>query len=161
MPRRCSICSHAQRGAIDEALATSPDSIRDIAGRFGLSKTAVARHKAEHLPAHLTKAAEAQEVASASSLLEQMQALQARTLAILGAAGDPKTALAAVAQARGNLALLAELTGKLQHAPTINVLVSAEWVTVRSALLEALLPFPEARTAVSARLTALGHGGGA
>ncbi|MBI2401440.1 MAG: hypothetical protein HYV20_01605 [Gemmatimonadetes bacterium] len=120
----------------------------------------MARHKAGHLPAHLTRAAEAYQVASASSLLEQMQALQARTLAILEGAGDPKTALAAVAQARGNLALLAELTGKLEHAPTISVLVSAEWVTVRSALLEALLPFPEARGAVSARLTALGGGRG-
>jgi hypothetical protein len=159
MPRRCSVCDHHQRSEIDHALAVNRDGLRDIAGRFGLSKTALGRHKTEHLPTHLAKAVEAQDVASAGSLLEQMQALQAKTVAILEAATDPRTALAAVAQARGNVQLLAELTGKLATQPTVNVLISAEWVTVRSTLLDALQPFPAARAAVAARLLALQAGG--
>lgn len=123
MPRTCTACVHADRQSIDEALATRSDSFRTIADRFRLSKTALMRHKAEHLPAHVAKAAEAKEVASADSLLEQMRALQTKTLAILEAATDPRTALAAVAQARGNLELLAELTGKLAHQPTVNLAV--------------------------------------
>lgn len=158
MPRACTVCGHPERTSIDEALATSRASLRDIARQYGLSKDAVDRHGRRHLPARLAKAVEAQEVASASSLLEQMRALQTRTLAILEGAGDPKTALAAVAQARGNLALLAELTGELAHQPTVNVLLSVEWVAVRSALLDALRPFPEARAAVSAKLLVLGDG---
>jgi hypothetical protein len=159
MPRRCSVCSHGQRGAIDEALATRPDSIRDIAGRFGLSKTAVARHKTEHLPTHLAKAVEAQEISSASSLLEQMMDLQRRTLEILNQPDSQRVAVAAISQARQNIELLAELTGKLAVQPTINVLVSPQWISVRAVLLEALGPFPEARAAVAGRLLALGNGG--
>lgn len=159
MPRVCSVCRHPDRAAIDEALVARRDSLRDIARQYGLKKDAVARHKAEHLPDHLARAQEAEKVADADTLLEQMRALQEKTLAILEAAKDPRTALSAVREARGNLELLAELVGELAHQPTVNVLVSAEWVTVRSTLLDALLPFPEARTAASARLLALEAGG--
>ncbi|MGH7530535.1 MAG: hypothetical protein ACREMN_09160 [Gemmatimonadales bacterium] len=122
MPRVCTICRHADRAAIDEALLAG-EPLRDIARRVAVSKDALARHKADHLPAHLVKAQEAREVASAGDLLAQMQALQAKTLAILEAAKDPRTALAAVQQARGNLELLAEMIGTLAHQPTIQVAV--------------------------------------
>ncbi|MGH8542121.1 MAG: hypothetical protein ACREX3_00405 [Gammaproteobacteria bacterium] len=158
MPRVCTVCRHADRTAIDEALLAG-EPLRDIARRVAVSKDALARHKADHLPAHLARAAEAEKAADATSLLGQMHALQAKTLAILEAAKDPRTALTAVREARGNLELLAELTGKLAHQPTVNVLVSNEWVTLRSAVLDALLSFPEARAAVSARLLALEAGG--
>lgn len=158
MPRTCSICRRADAATINEALVARPDSIRDIAGQFKLSKSAVDRHR-RHLPAHLAQAQEAKEVASASSILAQMEDLQRRTLAILAAPESQKVAVAAIAQARQNLELLAELLGELAHQPTVNVLISAEWVTVRSAVLDALLAFPEARAAVSARLLALEAGG--
>lgn len=159
MPRTCTVCGHAQRSEIDQALATGSGTLRNIAKQFGLSAAALLRHKRDHLPAHVAKAQEAKEVASADSLLEQMRALQAKTLSILEAATDPRTALAAVQQARGNLQLAAELSGKLATQPTVNVLVSVEWMTIRSAVLDALLPFAEARAAVSARLLALEAGG--
>lgn len=123
MPRVCSVCRRPERAVIDEALVARRDSLRDIARQYGLKKDAVARHKAEHIPGQLAKAAEAKEVASASDLLAQMDALQAKTLAILEAAKDPRTALAAVQQARGNLQLLAELTGKLATQPIVQVAV--------------------------------------
>jgi hypothetical protein len=160
MGRTCTICVHEDRAAIDEALATRSGSLRTVADQFRVSKTALIRHKAEHLPAKLVKAQEAKEVASASDLLAQMEDLQRRTLEILQAPESQRVAVAAIGQARANVELLAELTGKLAHQPTVNVLISAEWVTVRSALLEALLPYPEARAAVSARLAALGDGRG-
>ena len=161
MPRVCTVCVSPARAAIDEALATRSDSFRTIADRFRLSKTALIRHKADHLPAHLAKAAEAEAVTSASSLLEQMLDLQRRTLAILNTPDNQRVAVAAISQARQNIELLAELTGKLAVQPTINVLVSPQWISVRAVLLEALGPFPEARAAVAGRLLGLGDGAGA
>jgi len=51
--------------------------------------------------------------------------------------------------------LLAKLLGELNEQPQINVLVAPEWLQVRSVLLDALAPFPEARTAVASRLLTL------
>jgi hypothetical protein len=132
--------------------------LRDIAGQHGVSKSALERHKAGHLPAHLAKAKEAGEVARADDLLSQVRHLQDRTLAILTTsedAGELRTALAAIREARGNLELLAKLLGELDDAPKVNILVSAEWVAVRTSMMEALSPYPEARTAVAEALLVL------
>jgi len=56
---------------------------------------------------------------------------------------------------QGQLELTAKLMGELDERPQINVLVAPEWILVRTALLDALRPFPEARVAVLGRLTAL------
>ena len=61
MPRRCAVCGHPERHSIDEALV-SGGPYRSVAKRFGLSDSAVYRHKTEHLPAHLPKAKEVEEL---------------------------------------------------------------------------------------------------
>jgi hypothetical protein len=61
MPRRCTVCDHPQRHSIDEALVTGAP-YRSVAKRYGLSGSAVYRHKTEHLPAHLLKAKEVGEL---------------------------------------------------------------------------------------------------
>jgi|SRR5215216_734079 len=57
MPRRCSVCDHPERHSIDQALVGGAP-YRSVAKRFGLSESAVYRHKTEHLPAYLLKAKE-------------------------------------------------------------------------------------------------------
>ena len=102
-----------------------------------------------------------EEVAQADDLLRQMQDLQQRTLAILEGAEETKqhrTALSAIREARSNLELLAKLLGELDERPVTNVLVSAEWVSVRTAMMEALGPYPQARMAVAERLLELEAG---
>jgi hypothetical protein len=47
MPRRCTICDHPTRDAIDQALIAG-QALRDIAGHYHLSKSALARHKESH-----------------------------------------------------------------------------------------------------------------
>jgi hypothetical protein len=129
------------------------------AKRFGLSESAVYRHKVEHLPAHLLKAREVEEVAQADDLLEQVRHLQAHALDILERAeeaGDLRTALAAISQARGNLELLGKLAGELDERPVINLNVSLEWLELRAVIVTALEPYSEARGAV---LRALEGGG--
>jgi hypothetical protein len=103
----------------------------------------------------------AEEVAQADTLLGQVRDLQSRALAILGKAeeaGDLRTALGAIREARGNLELLAKLLGELDELPVTNILVSAEWVSVRTAMMEALGPYPQARVAVAERLSELEAG---
>src|SRR3712207_388467 len=161
MPRRCTVCDHPERHSVDETLVNRAP-YRSVAKRFGLSESAVYRHKAEHLPAHLLKAREVEEVAQADDLLDQVRNLQTRVLDILERAekaGDLRTALAAISQARGNLELLGKLAGELDERPVMNVLVSTEWATIRMALMDALSPYPEARSAVSGQLLELEESG--
>ena len=71
MPRTCTVCRHASRPDIEKAIVCG-DSFRDIARQFDVSKDAVRRHKADHLPKTLGKALEAGEAARAYGLLSKM-----------------------------------------------------------------------------------------
>ena len=155
VPRTCTICTHESRADIDAALVAE-NPLRDIARRYATSKDALARHK-EHLPSKLVKAKDAQEIAQADTLLEQVRNLQTRALSILDRAdhsGDLKTALSAIREARSNLELLAKLLGELQPEGTVNITVSPEWLTLRAVVIAALHPYPDAAQAVSRALTA-------
>src|SRR5829696_6885412 len=150
MPRRCTVCDHPESHSIDQALVTGAP-YRSVAKRFGLSESAVYRHKTEHLPARLLKAKKVEELAQADDLLEQVRHLQARALDILDfaeKAGDLRTALAAISQARGNLELLGKLVGELDERPVVNLNVSAEWLELRAVIVGALEPHAEAHRAV-------------
>src|ERR1700683_2490164 len=81
MPRKCTICNRQDRDAIDSALLGA-ESFRTIASRWSVSKTALLRHKADHLPASVVKAAEAKAEISGGKLLERLMGLNRETLLI-------------------------------------------------------------------------------
>ena len=154
MARSCSVCRHPDRDAIDRALIEG-QPYRDIAGQYSVSKSGVERHGRNHLPATLTNAAEAEEVARADDLLSQLRALQGRALGILEKAessGDYRAALSAIREARGCLELLAKLAGELQSGTDLRVVVAPDWIHLRGQVLESLRPFPEAKRAVAEAL---------
>lgn len=160
MSRKCTICAHPQREAIDKALLGG-DSYRNCSAMFRLSSTALYRHKLEHIPEKLALAKEAEQI-DADSLLDQVQDLQKRALTILRKAelsGDLRTSLSAIREARSNLELLARLLGELREGPTVNILLSPQWVTLRSTILVALTPFPEARLALAEALKGVDDAG--
>ncbi len=162
MPRSCSICTHAERDTINAALVAN-EAYRTIADRYGLSHQALMRYKAEHIPPALAKATEAKETALADDLLAQVKALRNKAINILQkaeAAGDLRTALLGIREARSCMELLAEMEGEINRNPTINILIAPEWLAVRTVLVQALQPYPEARTAVAAALTGVEHGNG-
>lgn len=74
MPRACSICQHTERAAIDKALV-GPGSLRDIAGQFRVSKSALERHKAEHLPVSLVTAQKARHEAEGIDAMAELRRL--------------------------------------------------------------------------------------
>ena len=130
MPRSCTICEHPEREAIDRTLVGDASN-RAVASLYDVSEAAVRRHKANHLPAKLVMAHAAEEVAQADTLLDQVRDLQRRALAILEKAeeaGELRTALGAIREARGNLELLAKLLGELDERPVVNLSVSSEWL---------------------------------
>jgi hypothetical protein len=145
--------------AIDRALVGETSNL-SVSSLFGVSESAVRRHKANHLPAKLVMAAKAEDVTEANDLLEQMRALQVRTFAILAAAEETKqhrTALSAIREARSNLELLAKLLGELDERPIVNLNVSPEWLELRAVVVGALEPYTEARGAVLQAIEGAGN----
>jgi hypothetical protein len=54
----------------------------------------------------------------------------------------------AVKELRSNLELLAKLRGELDERPVVNLHMSTEWLELRTAIVVALEPFPDASYAV-------------
>jgi len=112
---------------------------------------ALGRHLREHLPETLAKGHEAREVARADELLGEVRELQEKTLDLLRSAesaGDLRTALSGIREARSNIELLARLAGQIQEQPVVvnNFFIDAR---VRDAIIQALRPYPIAGYAVS------------
>ena len=161
MPKTCPICVHSKRQEIEEALLVSI-KLPEIAQRFSLSKWSIYRHKQRHLPTSLLKAKEAQEVAMADNLLEQLKQLQQKALELLRkaeAAGELRTALQGVREAKGCLELLAKLQGELAQEGSINIVLSPSWISLRTVILRTLEPYPEARLRLSQALSEVGRVG--
>jgi hypothetical protein len=151
MARKCVVCEHEKINEINEALLAG-ETYRNIAKRFSVSISSLSRHKNQHIPKAMTKAQEAQEVAQADNLLEQVQNLQAKALSILAkaeASGDLRTALTGIREARACLELLAKLQGELQQEGTVNITLAPEWLELRTVILQSLEPWPEARLAIA------------
>ncbi len=157
MSRTCTVCRHADRQEIEVAVIRC-QPYRDIARRYDVTKDAIRRHAQVHLPAMLAKSEEAREIACADSVLGQAEGLRESALAILAAAEqsqDHETALKAIREARGCVELYARVAGEIKEGPTVNILVSPEWLQVQATVIAALSGFPEARVAVAGALKQL------
>jgi phosphoribosylformylglycinamidine (FGAM) synthase-like enzyme len=171
MARRCTICDHPQRLAIDRALLRGEGGFRVIAKRFGTSPSALYRHRHSHLVEMLAhglaaseapelyagelarqqRAVEAEKSDRAIDAVAQLRAINAACLEVLKQAradSKPSILLRAVDRIVRQIELQARLLGEIQEGPTINVAVLPEWHGIRQRLLEALRPYPEARLAV-------------
>ena len=122
MPRSCPICDHEDLDEINAALASN-ERIRTIAERWSVRKTALMRHRNEHLPfsaieAKEAEAEEAEEDAPAEDLLDQVRDLQERALATLEEAEEAEelnAALRAIREAKGNLELMTKPLNELDE----------------------------------------------
>lgn len=105
-------------------------TLRDVAGRFGLSRSAVHRHQ-EHIPQALAKARNARHVAEAGTLLWRVEALicDCHTIAQKAQrARDWRAAVSALREVRVCLELLGDLSGELKKLNSVNVSVEAPLV---------------------------------
>src|SRR5215213_8561482 len=132
MPRRCPICDHEDLDEINAALASN-ERIRTIAERWSVRKTALMRHRNEHLPysaieakeaeAKEAEAKEAEEDAPGDDLLDQVRDLQERALATLEEAEEAEelnAALRAIREVKGNLELMTDPLNELDERSVDN-----------------------------------------
>ena len=125
MPRTCTACTHEEREQIEAELLDG-QSFKDLAARFGLSGSALHRHRKSHLPERLLKAKAAAEISKADHLVAQVESLQANARRILAKAesdGDLRTALTGIRELSRLIELIAKLTSELKNQPisTVNV----------------------------------------
>ena len=128
MPRSCPICDHEDLDEINAALASN-ERIRTIAERWSVRKTALMRHRNEHLPFSAIAAKDAEETgeveaeeaegdAPADALLDQVRDLQERALATLEEAEEAEelnVALRVIREVKGNLELMTEPLNELDE----------------------------------------------
>jgi len=153
MPRECTICTHKDRLEIDKALLAGVSN-RTLSAQYGVSISAVQRHR-QHIPGHLAKAKQAEEVTQADNLLDDLQYLKGKAISLLEQAEKESNLSAAaqlISQARQTVEVLAEVRGELDRKTTINILVNPQWIETRTVILKALAPYPEARQAVALAL---------
>lgn len=220
MPRRCLVCDHPERAAIERALLLGKLPITAIAATWELPRKSVSRHRDKHLPEVLAQAQDAQ--AKATDLMEELKSCIRRITLLFDAcdrwlrdaenpdqydigprAGDisvtywedgpsgkrvkRKAKLSALlaevtshngrgrtielvetkhadprelvlktaARLHSQIELLARLLGELQAGAVINIVLAPEWVALRTTILTALRPYPDAGLAVA---RALGDG---
>ena len=142
MPQTCKICRHEKRQEIDQALLEGTP-FRDIAGRFGTSKSALLRHKQTDIPGTLVKAKQAEEIQDADSLFERLRSLSNEARGILEearASKDHAIALNAIGRAEKLLELEAKLLGELNNSTKVAVGINVN------------LPAPESKEDLAIRM---------
>ncbi len=70
-------------------------------------------------------------------------------------AGDIRAGFLGIRERKGILELLLELAGRLDRKPTLKLAVHPEWILIRTTLISALSPYPEAASAVAEKLLTL------
>lgn len=124
--RTCGVCRHPDVDLINQALVTGL-TLREITGKWEISRSTLDRHRARHIPEAVLKAKEAKIVAQGDDVLGSIRALHATTLKILReaeAAGEHGIALKAIKEARCNLELLAKLDGQLSDTGKVEIFVN-------------------------------------
>jgi hypothetical protein len=169
MAQRSTITEHEDRAKIEYDLCRGVP-IRHMAKEYGVSIDSLYRYKAQ-LPPQLKAAALASKLKAGAdldklrideseSILTNLAMQRARLLLVQDAAlevGDRRE----VAYISDVIARNVKLTGvylgefaRLSVQTSVNILISTEYLELRSELIRALAPFPQARAAVAAALHA-------
>jgi hypothetical protein len=174
--RRTPINDRADRDRIEFELATGK-SVRAIAKKFGIHEAALYRHR-QRLPPQLKAAyigrllapgidLEKLRTDESAGLLQGLSTQRARLLisqdkALADDNGQLVTSLANAIHR--NLELVGRYLGEMQTHSTqtvLNVLLTPQYLELRTKLIRALAPFPEAKRAVAATLHEMESGAAA
>jgi hypothetical protein len=157
MARICTVCHHPKRAEIDRALVGGMPALQ-VADQYRLARSSLQRHQASHLVEKMAKAAksrEAREVVEAVALVEVAREMLAKLQRLAENAErdkDIRGAVSAIGKIPDFLRILGEIEGRLQAHGVVNVTVMPEWSAIRTAILSALQPYPEAADAVALAL---------
>ena len=160
MGRACTICSHGEGHQINVAIVHR-EPYRHIASRHHVSTGALQRHSREHLPALLVKAYEAIERDDAEDLSSEVIKVKEDVHRLKERAEeevDIRAALLACDKALKALELQAKVEQLIQTSPTFNLHLNTEWIALRTVIVRALEPYPEAREAFLKAITSVSNG---
>lgn len=167
--RQCTVCNSKHRHQIEIGL-THGVPARVLAARFGFKRhDAILRHARAHLTAAQRAAIlsaqkptaidlDALRTAESEGLLASLVAQRARLQAKADMAmewGDVKGSITAEGAILANLGMVGKLLGQLVQVHDVrhmNLLISPDYLRLRSTLIDALRPYPEAARAVGAAL---------
>jgi hypothetical protein len=165
---KCTICSHKSRHQIEIGLAHGI-AHNALARRFNVSADAIGRHAASHLSPALRAAIltaqkpttidlEHLQASEQEGLLSQLVHQRARLQQHVEMAieyGDIRAAISAEAAITANLALVGKLLGMIVQRHDVHstsLLISADYLAMRAAIVNAMRPYPDASRAVGAAL---------
>ncbi len=77
---QCTVCNHPQRNMIDAVLAAGSLGRRTVANQYGLTDSAVQRHRARHLTKRIVKAVERAGAKADDVFMQRHEHLYAETL---------------------------------------------------------------------------------
>lgn len=149
----CSICEHPQLDEINRMIAEQ-EKLTDISQKFAVSYDALLRHKSKCIITALSATPNTKDVIAGDLLLEQLQAVRKKTLELLDMAieaantkvyGSPSHYLS---ELRQQLKLWAELEGRISSQPQVTIINNPEWVELRTVIIQALDPYPDAKEAL-------------
>jgi len=154
MGRKSKIESHLQRKTIITRLASGveySDIVRDFPD---LTWDDLDYYKHKKLPEIISKSPDLKsevESVQGNDTLTEVRELKVRAMDILAQAqdaGDLKTALVGIREARGCLELCLKAEGQIDKQPQINILINPQWLELRTTIIKALEPYHDAKEAV-------------
>jgi hypothetical protein len=154
---QCKFCNYRDAAILEGQIATKQITQVQASTIIGCNKSTVSRHMSNCVP---KKIAECMRPAPAKeetlNVVDVLTTSHSKTLKILDdslAEGDRKTALMALQTEIRQLTLNAKLTGQLNEAPQVRLLMHPEFVKLKQILIKTLEPFPDARLKLSEALT--------
>ncbi len=157
MSRSCTVCIHDRREDIDIALVRGV-SVRAVEASYGVTYRSAQRHKENHLSPTLIRTMEARQAGIEGNVADHVRRLLGDSYDLMERAketGDIRLAVTAMGNLRETLKLLGDATGELnrnQPATVINLNTDPQIAELKSIILGALDPYPEAAQAVAAAL---------
>lgn len=162
--RLCLVCAHPARAEFDKGLMNGSIKPSDVARRVGCSRSSIGRHFKNHLVKTVQTALQAEPMKDNGQdidLMGELKVMYAKVKKLLAACDDDpnwKAQKAFHGEIRGYLELMGKFLGKLETGTTVNIIVTPVWVQMRTVIIQALEPFPEARIAVAKALTEIDKG---
>jgi len=147
---RCKACNFPGHEEHDKALLTGKISDSDYAKIVGCASPSIARHRG-HISEEIAQSAKAQAILTADQLFKSIQDEAAIVRELRDEArdeGNIELALKAVDRALKCIEIYAKVRGLIRDGPQVNILINPQWIELRTLIVKALDPFPEAKVAV-------------
>lgn len=156
MPSPCKLCSYNDRFQIERDILTGALSMRNAAKLIGINQSSVQRHMKNHTQDKVQEIAQKTEklqIRETLNVVDSLNESHDRVIKLFNESikdGDRRAALLAIEAETRQLSLIAKVTGQTNtRAPQVNFLINPTFVKLKNLMVTKLMPFPEARLALS------------